>query len=147
MTKIVLSYSVEDKNIAINLVKKLQKESLDIWIDYANINGGDRILDKIGEAIKRCDALILLWSKSAAESDYVYLELSSAFARGKRIIPCVIDNENLPVMLSGIHYIDFADFECGYNCLLKSLRNKIKNYEAPISNIVFSKQEEYIFQS
>jgi len=127
MTKVVISHSEEDKNIALDLANKLQKENLEIWIAYTRIKPGHNFIYEIVKALKGCDTLILLWSKSAAKSFFVRYEWTSVFASGKCIIPCIIDNENLPPILNSIHFIDFVDFECGYNYLVESFKNTTNN--------------------
>jgi hypothetical protein len=78
--------------------------------------------ERISEALKWCDTLLLLWSKSAAVSRWVQLEWTNAFALKRSIIPCVFDNTPLPAILASSTFVDFSNFESGYRILAQALR-------------------------
>jgi hypothetical protein len=126
MPKIFISHSWEDTDISRKLAEYLKRDNAEIWIDYARISGGDSLPEVIGKAIEWCDTMVLVWSKSAANSYYVKEEWTCAHTNQKRIIPCVIDNVKLPTILSSRLYIDFGDFEKGYRALARALRLMIK---------------------
>ena len=49
---------------------------MSIWIDYARIEPGDSLPERIGKALEWCDALVLVWSASAAGSRWVKEEFN-----------------------------------------------------------------------
>jgi len=88
MPKIFISHSWEDNDVSRRLSADLKRDGADIWIDYARIAGGDSLPKQIGVALKWCDILLLVWSKSAETSYYVNLEWETALDMQKRIILC-----------------------------------------------------------
>ena len=125
MPKVFISHSWEDNDISRQIAKNIRRDGAEIWIDYSRIIGGDKLPEKIGEALKWCDTLVLIWSKSASESDWVKEEWTNAFSLKKRIIPCILDNTELPAILSSRLYINLQNFETGYRNLFKALEQKI----------------------
>jgi len=106
MSIIFISHSWEDNEISRKIAQLLKKDGFQIWIDYSRMLPGDRLPLKIGNAIKNCDTMILIWSKSACTSDWVEKEWTCADALQKDIIPCILDNTELPIMLRPLFYID-----------------------------------------
>ena len=121
MAKVFISHSWEDNHIAKKIAENLRRDGAEIWIDYANIKGGDQLPVRISKALEWCDTLVLLWSKSAADSYYVGLEWQGALDLQKRIIPSLIDDTRRPGILHGFLYINFKDFDKGYELLLQAL--------------------------
>jgi len=121
-TKIFISYSWEDKEIARKIEKELKDYNIEIWIDYSNTRAGDILPDRISKALESCNTLLLLWSKNSINSYWVKIEYTNAIALKKRIIPCIIGNVKLPNILSNVIYIEFDNFKSGMNELLLSLK-------------------------
>lgn len=69
---------------------------------------------------------MLLWSKSAANSDFVSMEWEGELANNLKIIPCLLDNTKLPIILSGRIYKSLTNFNERYNSLAKDLNLIIK---------------------
>jgi len=118
--KVFISHSWEDNEIARKLAEELKSVGVEIWIDYTRIKGGDNLPVRISEALKWCDTLLLVWSKSAASSYYVNLEWENALDQRKIIVPCVTDDTKRPAILRGLLYIDFRDFKKGLSELFKA---------------------------
>ena len=122
MPKIFISHSWKDNDISRKLAAELKRDGADIWIDYERIEGGHSLPEVIGEAIEKSDTLVLIWSHSAVDSYYVHLEWNCALNLKKRIIPCVLDGQKLPPILSAFLYHDFSSFKDGYVKLAHDLR-------------------------
>lgn len=121
MLKIFISHAWEDKAVARRLADCLKRDGVDVWIDYEKISGGDSLPKRIGEALKWCDTLLLLWSKSAQSSYYVNLEWETALDLQKRIILCSLDHTDRPIILHRLLFLQFLDFIVGYNSLSNTL--------------------------
>jgi hypothetical protein len=121
MAKVFISHSWNDNDISRKIAHELKKDGAEIWIDYARIKPGEGLPDRIGEALDWCDTLVLVWSKSAAESYYVKLEWQCALDMQKKIIPCIIDSAQRPPILRGFLYIEFKNFSKGYEQLVRAL--------------------------
>lgn len=119
--KIFISHSWEDNPFAYRLEADLKSAGADVWIDYNETRGGDNLPDRLGEALEWCDILLLVWSETAESSAWVKLEWSNAISLRKKIIPCKVGKNKLPVVLSCKVYIDFLDYESGLSQLLRAL--------------------------
>ena len=106
---VFISHASEDKPIARRLAQDLTKARISVWIDHANIRVGDPLADRIQEAIENATTLVLLWSASASESRYVKLEWQAAIHLGKAVIPCRLDQTDLPIFLRTVLFCDFRD--------------------------------------
>jgi hypothetical protein len=126
MPKVFISHSWEDKAIARKIAENLRRDEAEVWIDYARIEGGDSLPKVIGQAIQWCDTLILVWSTSAVDSYFVALEWECALTNQKRIIPCIIDEAELPFILTSKLFINFRDFGTGYPALVRALKLQIR---------------------
>lgn len=124
MAKVFISHSWKDNDISRKIARYLKQDGAEIWIDYARIKPGEGLPDRIGEALEWCDTLVLVWSKSAADSYYVGLEWQSALDLQKSIIPCIIDETKRPAILRGFLYIDFNNFDRGYQQLFQAMELK-----------------------
>ena len=127
--KVFISHAWADNEISHRIAEKLEGGGVDVWIDETKISGGDSLPDIIGEGIESSDIMILVWSKSAERSRYVRMEWNCAFSLDKKIIPCVIDNQKLPPILSPFLYIDFTIFDEGYKLLARYLKLKLESKE------------------
>ncbi len=123
MAKVFISHSWKDNEISRKIAQYLKQDGAEIWIDYTTIKSG-AIPVRISQALEWCDTMVLIWSKSAADSYYVGLEWQSALDLQKQIIPCIIDNTNRPAILRGFLYVDFKDFDKGYEKLLQALEQQ-----------------------
>jgi hypothetical protein len=78
-----------------------------LWIDHASIRVGDPLADSIQQAISEATNLVLLWSAPARESRYVKFDWQAAIHLEKPVIPCRLDDVELPLFLQTILNCDF----------------------------------------
>ena len=105
--KIFISHSSDDSVIVDTLVERLRKDYR-IWVSSIDVQPGDTWDNEINLAITRSDAVIVLLSKSAAESIYVRSEVHQAISLRKKLIPVKLDQEAiLPLGLNAFHAIDW----------------------------------------
>lgn len=126
MPKVFISHSWNDNDVSKKIAEFLKNDGGEIWIDYAKIDGGDSLPERIGKALEWCNALVLIWSSSAFKSPWVKEEWENALSMGKRIIPCLLDNTERPPILRNRLYIDFRDFDDGYKKLSETLKLSTK---------------------
>ncbi|MBV6505004.1 MAG: hypothetical protein ILNGONEN_00560 [Syntrophorhabdaceae bacterium] len=119
--KVFISYAWKNQPIAKQLQRDLQRDGVEVFVDYEKISGGDSLPDRISAALDWCNTLILLWSADAAASYYVKQEWTSAFHLQRRLIACVLDGTTLPALLRGRLYLNFIPYEAGYAQLCHSL--------------------------
>ena len=125
--KIFISYSWKDKSFASRLECDLRSAGVDVWIDYSETRGGDNLPKRINDALEWCDTLLLVWSKDAENSSWVELEWTNAIALKKKVIPCVLDKNKLPAILTNKIYIDFRDYDLGSDQPLRSLMLSLRS--------------------
>ncbi len=58
--KIFISYAWENKPLARQLQRNLQRDGVEVFVDYEKITGGDSLPARISAALDWCDTLILL---------------------------------------------------------------------------------------
>lgn len=129
MSSIFLSHSHSDKKIARQLAADLRAAGHNVWIDEAEINIGDSLIEKIRDGLDQVDFVAALISAASANSEWVKKELDIASNREideKRVIvlPLMIDNVDLPGFLRGKYYGDFTapeKYEESLQLLLRAL--------------------------
>lgn len=121
-SKVFISHSWEDKPLVQQLEIELRSMGAEVWVDHRGIRGGDSLPEEISNALQWCNTLLLLWSKASSKSYWVKLEWENALTLKKAIIPCLIDEVELPPILSHKAYVKFVDVEEGIRQLLNSLK-------------------------
>jgi hypothetical protein len=124
MPKIFISHAWEDNEISRKLVGQLRRDGAEIWIYYTHIEIGNRLPEFIRKAIEWCDIFVLLWSKSATNSFCVNLEWQHALNLKKRIILCLLDDAKQSASFNGLLYVNFSNFEQGYDNLTHLLTRR-----------------------
>ncbi|MDA8054350.1 MAG: toll/interleukin-1 receptor domain-containing protein [Thermoplasmatales archaeon] len=104
---IFLSHSVRDVKMIEEISKEFNDKDLDLYIAEQDIQPGSNLLDKIRDAIKKCDIFVVVISKNGLRSKWVHSEIGIAIASNKRIVPIVEEGVDVPPQLSGTEFIRF----------------------------------------
>ena len=123
--KVFISYAWENQPVAKQLQRDLQRDGVEVFVDYEKISGGDSLPARISAALDWCNTLVLLWSVDSADSYYVSQEWESAFHLHKRIVPIVLDGTQLPALLRARLYLDISSYATGYKQLCRALGVKL----------------------
>src|ERR1700752_240316 len=104
--KAFLSHSSKDKDLVIAVHESLEKNST--WLDRAEIEWGDLFLEKIADGLEAATDFLLFWSKHAAKSEWVRLEVNMAFIlrlrdTAIRLRVITLDDTKLPLYLRPFH--------------------------------------------
>lgn len=123
---VFLSYSRKDRDFADNLASALAQRQITVWVDTKNIVGGKAWSEVIVDAIKTCDAFLVLLSPQYVTSSNVENELRVAGEHKRLIIPVVYQECEVPASkeyyLAGLQKIDFsAGLEDGMDRLVNAL--------------------------
>lgn len=129
MSNVFLSHSHADKPFARRIAARLESEGHEVWIDEAEINIGDSLIEKIRDGIDQVDYVAAILSSASIGSEWVTRELDIASNREieeKRVVvlPLLIEHVKLPGFLKGKFYGDFTDetqFDEVFNLLLRKL--------------------------
>lgn len=103
MADIFLSYAHSDEAFAQRALRALERENFSVWWDH-RIPPGKTWDETIGKHIDEAKVCIVLWSQSAAASDWVKEEASLAREAGK-YLPALIDRSKPPV---GFRFVQAA---------------------------------------
>ncbi len=99
--KVFLSYTHNDSFLARKIASALVKNGLDVWNAETEILPGDNWAEKISNALKESDAMVVLITPESLESRIVRREIEYALgdkSYNKRVIPVLVGSEeNLSV--------------------------------------------------
>lgn len=129
MSTIFLSHSHADKPFARKLAASLRSAGHGVWIDEAEINIGDSLVEKIREGLDQVDYVVAILSRASIDSPWVTKELDIASNReieeGRVVVlPLLIEKVELPGFLKGKFYGDFTS-EDQYEQMLELLLRKL----------------------
>lgn len=130
---VFISYSHADKEVADDVLKRLDKTHARIFVDSREMLVGDSIVQRINEFADKADFIVLIISSDWSESEWAQQELEIVLSSQKRILPLVIDGEAIPKQLNGIMFADFRnDPEEALNQIVDSVlkRPRHAEYEA-----------------
>src|SRR5262245_1243860 len=103
---VFLSYARTDQAQASRLAFALEAAGLAVWWDGL-IEGGAAFAKSIETELDHCDAVIVLWSKASADSDWV-LDEASQGRDLRKLVPVSIDGTLPPLGFRQYHAIDLA---------------------------------------
>jgi TolB-like protein/tetratricopeptide (TPR) repeat protein len=101
-----LSYSRADRAVAEKLGTALKNAGFEVWWD-ALIEGGAVFTQSIETALNAADVVIVLWSASSVQSDWVRDEAGRGRDR-KRLVPVSLDGTDPPLGFQQYHAIDLG---------------------------------------
>jgi hypothetical protein len=121
--KVFISYHVNNKLFVDKLLEALRKIGVAPIIINLKLMYGDEIYDNLDQALKNCDQVIMVLSKSYIKSKWLQKESFAFLMKEKEmradfILPLVIGDCEIPAMLEN-KVIDFrgAPFDVGFNLL------------------------------
>lgn len=120
---VFISYSRRETGFVDDLANHLEKEQLNVWLDYRSLVPGKPWLDQIHEGIANSNVILLVVSKASMASDNVELEWRKVLEeQGKRIILLVFEAVDLPQELERFEWVDFRG---SYQNALKELDRQL----------------------
>lgn len=149
MSRIFISYSRKDIEIARQLAAELQKAGFDVWWDISGLKGGDDWVRVIPAAIDASQFFIILLSKASVESQWVQKEYLRALNRRMKIIPLLLEACDVPFALANINYIDFTvdNRAVNLNKLLEALEVAPLPFPPPSPALPVWKQKRFLWMS
>lgn len=130
MPSIFLCHSSKDKYFVRMLAERMRRFGIRVWLDEAEINIGDSLIEKIGQAIEESDFVGVVLSSNSVNSEWVQRELQLALQKELEeenmvVLPLLLEQVQIPPFLRGKFYADFttpAKFEESFLQLRRSLR-------------------------
>jgi hypothetical protein len=110
---VFISYTHKDKERIVPLASYLGRLGLKVWMDTKDLVAGQRIIEKVSEAISKSDLYVVCLSPAALSSPWVNHELSAALTlettQGRpKVLPIMIAKSEIPAMLTGRLYVDMT---------------------------------------
>lgn len=125
MRRVFVSYSRRNKTFAERLARDLSDAGLEVWVDFRQIQGGERWRDEIQRGLERSDFLVAVLSPDAITSEWVTQEINTASELGKQVIPVMAINALQQLeqnrALRWLLDIQFINFEGRYEQALPEL--------------------------
>jgi hypothetical protein len=79
-----ISYSTQDQKFADLLRSQLQSNGARVWLATENLKIGDKFRNKVDEAIRLYDKLLLVLSQDSVKSPWVEADLEAAFEKERK---------------------------------------------------------------
>ena len=124
--KLFVSHASSDRKFVGKLATVLEEHGIAFWYSHTNLIGAQQWQDEIGNALKKCDWLMVVLSPKSVTSMWVKRELNYALREGRyedRIVPVLYkrcDYERLSWTLGAFQMIDFSkNFAKGCRGLLR----------------------------
>jgi hypothetical protein len=110
---VFISYRRKDIEFVTQLDQELTNRGVSAWFDKESIEVADHWRTSIAEGIRDCKVFVLVLSPDAVESVNIRKEVDLAERHGKKIIPLMWRQTDIPVAfeyaLAGIQWIDFKE--------------------------------------
>lgn len=103
-----ISYSRVNKEFASKLAKGLRTAGYHIWFDLMDIPTGSRWDDEVENALRECSIFLIILTPAAIASENVKDEIGYAIDHGKRLLPILLENCDVPLRLRRFQYVDFT---------------------------------------
>jgi hypothetical protein len=128
-----LCYAWEDKAAARSFSLGLGQYGVTTSLDEAEMRPGDRLVDKLAEAIHDSRWFIILLTANSVAKSWVKFELSQAMDREVRagvtsVIPVVLSDCEIPLYLRNKVYVDlrdYGDYEHGIQRLAATIKGDL----------------------
>jgi formylglycine-generating enzyme required for sulfatase activity len=109
MSDIFISYKREEQPIARKLATTLESEGWTVWWDW-ELRGGEYFDDVIQRQVNEARCVIVIWSESSVQSQYVKAEAAYAQEHNK-LIPVRIDGVSVPLRFRLIHTLSLLGWD------------------------------------
>ena len=144
--KTFFSYSRDDSEFVLKLATDLRTAGIDIWLDQLDIVAGKRWDAEIEKALEGAETMMVVLSPTSVASNNVMDEVSYALEEGKRVIPILISDCEIPFRVKRLQRIDFTgDYESALKKLVNALNLKKTKEPEKIPSI--SEDEDVVKQN
>jgi hypothetical protein len=129
LARVFISYTHTDREFAARLAVDLTRAAVNVWYDQWEVAPGDSIVEKINNALRWNDYLVIVLSPEAIQSRWVAREINSSLlqsleGRSVTLIPVLKEQCVLPVLIADLHYADFTQsYDSGFGALLAKFEN------------------------
>ena len=122
--KYFFSYSRNDSEFVIRLANDLKQQGLDVWLDQLDILPGSRWDAAVETALNESQGMLVVLSDSSVKSNNVLDEVSYAINKGKKVIPLLFDECEVPFRIARFQHVDFTkNYNTGLQVLIRALKS------------------------
>lgn len=112
MAQVFISHAGPDSLRSNEVALTLEQAGIGVMLDRSVNRPGDNFLHFMEKALTECDYCLLLWSKAAAEREWVQLEWEAALHRTIKearrfLIAARLENHPLPTLLAPRLFVEF----------------------------------------
>ena len=108
-----ISYSRKDKEFALKFARELKSAGYLVWLDQLDIPTGARWDDAVERALRECEIFLIILTTASISSENVKDEIGYAIDHGKRIVPVLLEECEIPLRLRRFQYVDFREMKFG----------------------------------
>jgi adenylate cyclase len=105
--QIFISYSSQHRDLTLALADGIEAHFGlgSVWWDQARLRSGDRFSPEITRALDDAKAVVVVWTKGAVASDWVYAEAVRAANQRKIVTVCAadLDTSLIPLPFNVFH--------------------------------------------
>ncbi len=111
--KVFVSYARVDEPFVARLANSLIKQNIDVWLDRYRIEPAKSWARQIGEALDRCQVMLLVLSPASVASENVDDEWNYFLDNKRPVVVVRLKSCKVPYRISKLQYIDFEgkDFD------------------------------------
>jgi hypothetical protein len=103
-----ISYSRVNQEFALKLAAELRETNFSIWMDQIDIPSGARWDNEVEKALNECGIFLIILTPESIASENVKDEIGFAIDHGKRILPILLEQCEIPLRLRRLQYADFT---------------------------------------
>jgi len=132
--KVFINYSHKDAALAAQLADRLKDAGLEAWFDKWEILPGDNWAEKTSEGLKESDAMVVLLTPNALDSDAVQNNISYALGDesfNQRLVPVMVEDvervaaDRIPWILKKLKPVSLGKDrakDAGFAAIVKALK-------------------------
>lgn len=128
-SKVFVSHSSADKDIAQIIAADLKLANINVWFDKWDLKLGHSIPQEICNGLEEADALLIILSKDYIQSAFCRDEWQSYYMRynstGRPILVVIVDESEVPILLASRKYYRLDSMD-KYNDMLAEVKSAIK---------------------
>lgn len=109
--RVFISYSSADRRTAFEVLRLLEKNGCDVWLDVLDIKPAELLDRELADNVSKADVVCLLLSPTSVASKWVLHEVELALRRqaeGLRLLPLILRPCKIPDLLDNVVGIDVS---------------------------------------
>ena len=122
MAGVFISYASEDSAFAKRVERRLVEAGHHATIDKAILHAGEVWRDKLDQAIKASEVMLVIMTPDARASDYVAYEWAFALGAGVRIVPIRLKAAPFHHRLDELQHVDFSGRQRPWEDLVRQIQ-------------------------